>query len=183
MRLDAETRSALVAHARAALAAAAVGEALPEAPAGLRRDDLARHGGVFVTLKRADGGLRGCIGSFGGATTLADEVARITAQSALHDPRFPAVSAGEVPVLRVSLSVLSARVRCPHPNDVEAGRHGVEIELGDRRGVFLPQVAPEQGWDRPELLRQLCLKARLPGDAWRDPQAKLWTFEATVFGE
>ncbi len=183
MTLDPDTRTELLAHARAALVAAAANAALPPSPTTLNRPDLAGHGGVFVTLKRADGGLRGCIGSFGGSGGLADEVARITAQSALKDPRFPVVSPTEVGTLRLSISALSTRRRCPDPNLVEVGRHGVEIERGDKRGVFLPQVAPEQGWDRTELLRQLCLKAELPGDAWRDPEATLWTFEATVFGE
>ncbi len=183
MNLDPETQTALLAHARHALQAAADDAAAPTTPPALDREDLASHGGVFVTLKRGGGQLRGCIGCFGGDEGLAATVARMTAQSALRDPRFPAVGPGEVGELRVSLSVLSERTPCPDPQVIEVGRHGVEIEQGRKRGVFLPQVAPEQGWDRPALLRHLCGKASLPADAWRDSDARLWTFEATVFGE
>ncbi len=182
MKLDADTRVALLDHARRALEAAGGGGPAPPTPPLLHRDDLAEHGGVFVTLKRS-GALRGCIGCFGGRVPLPEAVARMARQSAVEDPRFPAVTEAEVPGLRISLSILSTRRPCADPMDIEVGRHGVEIERGDRRGVFLPQVAPEQGWDRAALLRHLCTKAGLPTDAWRAPDALLWTFEATVFGE
>ncbi len=182
MNLDTETRRALLGHARRALVAAANGNPLPPLPDSLDRPDLEEHGGVFVTLK-ADGRLRGCIGHFGGDETLGDLVARMTRESALRDPRFPAVGPGEVGGLRLSISVLSERAPCPDPRRVEVGRHGVQIALGGRRAVFLPQVAPEQGWDRETLLGELCRKAQLPTDAWRAPEARLSVFEATVFGE
>ena len=63
------------------------------------------------------------------------------------------------------------------------GRHGMVLELGNRSAVFLPQVAPEQGWDLPATLTQLARKAGLPADAWRDPRAKFTVFEAIVFHE
>lgn len=183
MNLDTESRAALLAHARRALRAAAGDGPSPAVPTELDREDLARHGGVFVTLKTAGHELRGCIGCFGGDEGLAATVARMTRQSALRDPRFPSVRPEEVDGLRISVSVLSERTPCPDASTIEVGRHGVEIERGGKRGVFLPQVAPEQGWDRGALLRHLCGKASLPPDAWRDPDTRLWTFEATVFGE
>ena len=66
--------------------------------------------------------------------------------------------------------------------EFEVGRHGIMMESGGRRAVFLPQVATEQGWDRDELLAQLSLKAGLPADAWRH-DAELSVFAAEVFGE
>ena len=48
--------------------------------------------------------------------------------------------------------------------------------------VFLPQVAVEQGWDRNALLENLCLKAGLPQDAWKNG-AEFWTFRSIHFRE
>jgi AMMECR1 domain-containing protein len=48
--------------------------------------------------------------------------------------------------------------------------------------VFLPQVAPEQGWDVSQMLTQLSLKAGLPPDAWKEG-ASFLVFQADVFGE
>ena len=63
--------------------------------------------------------------------------------------------------------------------------HGVVVRKGQRSGLLLPQVAPEWGWDVATLLEQVCLKAGLPGDAWRagNPPASLYRFSAEVFGE
>ena len=62
------------------------------------------------------------------------------------------------------------------------GRHGVVLEKGGRRAVFLPQVAPEQGWDRDTMLDHLASKAGLARNAWRQG-ATFQVFEARVFGE
>ncbi len=169
--------SILLRAARLALEAAATG-APPPSPPGLAHP----HSGVFVTLKTRAGRLRGCIGRFTEASDLSALVIEMTRQSALHDPRFVAVGVGELDELRVSLSILGPREACGAA-ELEIGRHGVELALEGHRAVFLPQVAPEQGWDRPTLLQQLCLKAGLSAEAWRRPEARLWRFEAEVFGE
>jgi AMMECR1 domain-containing protein len=54
------------------------------------------------------------------------------------------------------------------------------LEKNGRHAVFLPQVAPEQGWDLATTLAHLCRKAGLPNDAWRQG-ARLHVFEAEVF--
>ena len=93
--------------------------------------------------------------------------------------------------IRASASASSAAWRGSNPGTgasvasaaaIEVGRHGVLLEKAGRRAVFLPQVAPEQGWNRDELLAQLCAKGGLPGDCWRSG-ARLSTFEAEVFRE
>jgi uncharacterized protein (TIGR00296 family) len=66
--------------------------------------------------------------------------------------------------------------------DIIIGKHGVLIEQAGRGAVFLPQVAPEQGWDREKLLTELCRKAGLPANAWRSGEG-LSSFSAEVFGE
>ncbi len=137
--------------------------------------------GVFVTLKRK-GGLRGCIGHMAGDTPLALNVARTALDSAFRDGRFRPLGLDELKGLTVEISALTPMKRVDGPGAVVVGRDGVLIEKGGRRAVFLPQVAPEQGWTREEMLEHLCLKAGLDADAWRRG-ATFYTFRAEVFGE
>ena len=67
------------------------------------------------------------------------------------------------------------------PDSIVVGRHGLVVEQGWRRGLLLPQVAPEWGWDREQFLAHTCRKAGLPPDAWRRG-ADVYRFEADVFG-
>jgi uncharacterized protein len=139
--------------------------------------------GVFVTLKLR-GELRGCLGTLECRGSLEEEVARCAADSASRDPRFPAVREDELPDLALEISVLGPLERCDPalPGAIEVGRHGLVVELGANRGLLLPQVATDWGWTPDQFLRQTCLKARLPEDAWRHGAA-VYRFEAEVFGE
>ena len=56
------------------------------------------------------------------------------------------------------------------------------MKRGARRGLLLPQVPTEYGWDRETFLDQVCVKAGLPRDAWRTG-AELYSFTAEVFAE
>ena len=137
--------------------------------------------GVFVTLrKRADNDLRGCVGIVEPRFPLGEAVRRAAVSAAVEDPRFQPVSIGELPSLTVHVSVLAPLAPCA-PEGVDVGRHGVVIRHAARSALFLPQVATEQGWDRETLLRQLCRKAGLPPDAWRDRECKLFVFEAESY--
>jgi len=140
---------------------------------------LAEPGAAFVTLKKK-GRLRGCIG-YTEAVAPLFKVVQECAVAAAEDPRFPPVSAGELPSIDLEISVLTplAPIRA---EDVEVGRHGLMISHGGRRGLLLPQVPVELGWDRETFLDQTCVKAGLPTDAWRRG-ATLQAFTAEVFGE
>jgi len=86
--------------------------------------------------------------------------------------------------LSVEISVLQEREPIDGPRDIEIGRHGLYVEKGRRRGLLLPQVAPEWEWRQEQFLEQVCLKAGLPGDAWRGPsRAAVYRFRAEVFGD
>jgi uncharacterized protein (TIGR00296 family) len=86
-----------------------------------------------------------------------------------------------VNALRIEISVLTPIVPI-RPDDVEVGVHGLLIRKGGRRGLLLPQVAAEHGWDRQAFLSAVCEKAGLLRDAWR-ADAELYSFTAEVFGE
>jgi AmmeMemoRadiSam system protein B/AmmeMemoRadiSam system protein A len=137
--------------------------------------------GAFVTLKRA-GNLRGCIGAIYPRQPLWKAVVENAIHAAWNDRRFAHVEKAELPELSVEISVLTPPREIPSPEGFEVGRHGIICEKEGRRAVFLPQVAPEQGWDREETLNHLARKAGLAPDAWREG-ARFWVFEAQVFGE
>lgn len=145
--------------------------------------ELPQASGVFVTIKRR-GELRGCIGTLHCRAGLAQEVARTARESATQDPRFPPVSMQEVPELSLEISVLGPleQIDPGEPGAIVIGRHGLVVEQGIRRGLLLPQVATEWGWDVPQFLRQTCRKAGLPDDAWQHG-ARVFRFGADVFGE
>jgi AmmeMemoRadiSam system protein A len=122
--------------------------------------------GAFVTITR-EGQLRGCIGYVEPVKPLAEAVASCAASAATADPRFPPVTPEDLPHLRIEISVLSPLIPIDDPQGVQVGRHGLFISHRGRHGLLLPQVATEFAWDRETFLRQACVKAGLPGDAWQ----------------
>ena len=140
-------------------------------------------GGCFVTLtKTADKSLRGCIGTFDFERQLYQNVADMAISAATRDPRFPPIISSELSELHLEISVLSP----PQPNSsdaIEIGQHGIIIEAGLNKGVLLPQVASEYGWNTLEFLENTCRKAGLKPNAWQSPDTKLYTFSAQIFGE
>jgi len=138
--------------------------------------------GVFVTLKK-HGNLRGCIGRMIPDRPLAILVGMMAIQAAFEDPRFRPVTLEEVPKIEIEISVLTPMKQVSGPGEIEVGRDGVLLQKGRASAVFLPQVAPEQGWGRDEMLCNLCQKAGLQENAWQEEGACFSTFQAEVFGE
>ncbi len=136
--------------------------------------------GVFVTLHDASGDLRGCIGNILPVATLAEGLWGRAQDAALNDPRFDPVTPAELSSLSIEISVLSRPVPVASPNDIEIGKHGILLKKRGRSAVFLPQVAPEQGWNLETTLNHLALKAGLAPSAWREG-ASFEVFEAEVF--
>jgi AmmeMemoRadiSam system protein A len=138
--------------------------------------------GAFVTIHRR-GALRGCIGNFVSDQLLADTVEEMAVAASSHDPRFPPVTPAELAELDLEISVLSPLREIEDVGEIQVGVHGIYIISPLGRGVLLPQVATEYGWDRDTFLDQTCMKAGLGPGCWRDPQTKILVFSAQVFGE
>ncbi|MGZ4813921.1 MAG: AmmeMemoRadiSam system protein A [Terriglobales bacterium] len=143
-------------------------------------EHLGEHRGAFTTLHES-GELRGCVGYVFPMYSLYRTIAETAVAAAMNDTRFLPVQREEVPRLQVEISILSP-LQPIDPDDVEVGKHGLLITYGNRRGLLLPQVPIEHKWDREMFLRQTCMKAGLPVDAW-EHGAKVEAFTAEVFGE
>lgn len=179
--LDAEARSFLLRLARNAIECA-MGKGDFTIPANVPKSALAKMG-AFITLNdKATGALRGCIGEILPMRPLVQAVAARAVDAALNDPRFMPVTAAELDSLRIEISALTPPKPVASWRDIVLGRDGMTLEKGAGFAVFLPQVAPEQGWDLPTTLSYLSQKAGLPYNAWQSG-AKFETFQAEVFHE
>jgi AmmeMemoRadiSam system protein A len=148
---------------------------LPAEPA------LREHRGAFVTLK-IDGRLRGCIGHVIGVAPLWRAVRDNAVAAAFEDPRFEPLTGDELARTQIDISALTP-LRLATADEVTVGRDGVMIERGRARGLLLPQVAVEYGWDRETFLDHTCRKAGLEAGCWRRSDALISIFSAEVFGE
>jgi AmmeMemoRadiSam system protein A len=168
--------------ARAAITSAAQGSGLDLRGWSAEHDSdrLREPAAAFVTLYHDDR-LRGCVGCLQPDKPLYLSVADAAVAAALQDPRFPPVAPEEVPSLKLEVSILSPFFPI-QPEAVEPGVHGLMVTLGFRRGLLLPKVAVETGWDRERFLQETCLKAGLPRDAWKQG-ARLEAFTAFAFAE
>ncbi len=138
--------------------------------------------GAFVTLRK-DGRLRGCIGYIEAVKPLWETIFEMAEAAAFKDYRFDPVKASEVDDLSIEISVLSPIRELEDPSKVSVGDHGLIITRGANRGLLLPQVPTEWGWEREEFLGQTCLKAGLPRDSWKMPGTRIEVFTADIFSE
>jgi AmmeMemoRadiSam system protein A len=177
--LSREARRFLLDLARATIGARLGGAPLPS----LEPDDdrLLDRRGAFVTLK-IDGRLRGCIGHVVGVVPLWLAVRDNAIAAAFEDPRFAPLEADELPLAKIEISALTP-LRRVAADEIVVGRDGILIDRGTARGLLLPQVAVEYGWDRETFLDHTCRKAGLKPGCWRDPETVISTFSAEVFGE
>lgn len=176
-----EEKQELLKFARETIRTALNGEPAPTVPDMAGK--LERQGSCFVTLHTSDGNLRGCIGNIAAYEQLGSNIRHNAINSAFHDPRFPALTAPEFDDIEVEISILTPLEPINSPDEFEIGRHGIVLQCSGRSAVFLPQVAPEQGWDRATTLNYLSMKAGLGTSAWRSADAKFQVFEAIVFSE
>jgi MEMO1 family protein len=168
------------------------------------RDKFQEFRGVFVTLflknheqasdlseshapadshKRGDDKhLRGCIGYIYPVKPLLDAVSENAVSAAVRDPRFSPLAESEWPDLEVEVSVLTQPKPIASWKEIRLGVDGIVMHKHGQQAVFLPIVATEFGWDLPETLRQLSLKANCGPNGWREG-ASFDVFQASAFNE
>ena len=142
---------------------------------------LMEQRGAFVTLK-IDGALRGCIGHVIGVAPLWEAVQENAIAAGFRDPRFEPLRREELSRVTIEISALTP-LRPASPDEIVVGRDGILIERGTSRGLLLPQVATEYGWNREQFLDHTCRKAGLEAGCWRRADTVVSIFSAEVFGE
>ena len=175
--LSVEDRQTLLRLARESILSALQQREIPLDPPSTA---LAQARGVFTSLYLG-AQLRGCVGYVRSEVSLYRAVAESARAAAFTDTRFSPLTKEEAPHICVELSVLSP-LHPIAPDEIEVGRHGLLITMKGSRGLLLPQVAVEHGWDRATFLEQTCRKAGLPINAWREGAA-IEAFTAQVFGD
>jgi uncharacterized protein len=145
--------------------------------------------GVFVTIHTfPEHDLRGCIGIPFPIMSLKEAIIE-SAQSVTRDPRFPPLKENELDSIIIEITVLTKpeRIKVKQPKEylshIEIGRDGLIVEQSFYKGLLLPQVPVEQGWDKEEFLSHTCLKAGLLPDAWADKEIKISKFSGQIFTE
>ncbi|MEE8575200.1 MAG: AmmeMemoRadiSam system protein A [Thermodesulfobacteriota bacterium] len=179
MALSDSDKEVLFSVARASIKGYLAGKKMPEISES--RAEIQKACGAFVTIHKG-GALRGCIGLFVSEKPLYKTVADMAVSAAFEDPRFPPLNAEELSEIDLEISVLTPLKKIQDASEIEVGRDGIYIIKGHSRGVLLPQVATEHGFDRETFLDQTCLKAGLAPGSWREG-AEIYTFEAEIINE
>ncbi|WP_188679311.1 AmmeMemoRadiSam system protein A [Thermogymnomonas acidicola] len=155
---------------------------VPEVPEDLI--GLDERCGAFVTIKE-NGMLRGCIGFLRSDKSIPRAVMESARLSATEDPRFPPLTAREVDNIEVEITLLGEPFELDVSDGIRGkiriGTHGLIVERGPYRGLLLPQVATEFGFDEEQFLEATCEKAGLPPGAWKKPGTRVYAFEGLVF--
>ena len=182
-KLTDEDRKQLLLLARKTMVYALQNRRVPEASdLGIAISDAMRPArAAFVTLKK-NSRLRGCIGDIFPQQPLYKSVITNAIHACVNDRRFAPVSQDELKDITIEISALTAPAPIVSPDEIRIGIDGVVLNKDGHSAVFLPQVAPEQGWDVNQMLTQLSLKARLSADGWKEG-ASFLVFQAEVFGE
>lgn len=146
--------------------------------------------GCFVTLQ-LDEKLRACRGRWNQGQEISTEplgqlLAGVARDSSLEDFRFPTICEQELDRLSLDISIMhSPQMLSEQGEDlvdaVKIGTHGLVINHPHGRGLLLPHVATEQGWDSRTFLSHLCVKAGLRRNTWLDDKhAKVMTFQTRL---
>ncbi len=180
MPLSDEDKKAILHLARSSIECAVKGEQLPSTD--LPKQHLHAPCGAFVTV-RVNGELRGCYGYVNAYYPLARTVQEVGVKSALEDPRFDPIAPDELSSMEVEVSVLEPPTKVENVEEIEVGIHGLIMETRTHRGLLLPSVPTEYGWDREQFLRHTAQKAGLPPDAWKNKNVLISKFTAEKFSE
>ena len=185
MTISSAEKKELLVLARSAIIAFLSSGADPVyAPPKNKESSLLRKAGVFVTLHKKKGGLRGCIGQMFSEQPLYKTVIEMAREAAFDDPRFTALTKEELAGIKIEISVLSPLKKIADVSGIELGKHGVLVKKGPYSGVFLPQVAGETGWTLEEFMNNLCAgKAGLPADAWKNKNLDIFVFTVELMSE
>ncbi len=180
MQLNEDDKKALLQLARTSIESALKELPIPETDT--LPQNLHTPCGAFVTV-RVNNDLRGCFGYVNAYYPLAQSVQEVAIKAATEDPRFEPVLPKELDAMKLEISVLASPVKVERVEEIEVGVHGLILESRFHRGLLLPNVPTEYGWDREEFLNHTAIKAGLAPDAWKSKNVTLFKFTAEKFSE
>ena len=138
--------------------------------------------GAFVSLHIGKN-LKGCIGYILGFQPLYKSIEDLAIAAAFNDSRFKPLSIDELDKVNIEISILSEPSEIEDISQIVVGKHGLIISSGPYRGLLLPQVAVEQGWDNEEFFYHACLKAGMNPKLVKIEDCLIQVFEAEVVSE
>ncbi len=144
-------------------------------------DEISVKYGAFVTLNK-NNQLRGCIGIMVGTKPIADTIRDMAKSAAFNDNRFMPVTKEELDNIQIEITILSP-LKSTTIDEIEVGRDGLLLEYKGFYGVLLPQVAVNHNWSKEEFLDNLCIKAGLNKNTWREKNITLYRFSGYIFSE
>ncbi len=104
-------------------------------------DEMKEKAGVFVSLHKKNGALRGCIGTFSPTTSnVAQEIINNAIESSSRDPRFAPIQEAELVDLDISVDVLSAPEAVKDKKELDAKNYGIIVKAGFKKGLLLPDL-------------------------------------------
>ncbi len=150
-------------------------------------ENLRKERGCFVTFKK-DGKLRGCIGHIFARKPLYECVIENSINAAVNDIRFNPISYEELKESSLEISVLSSLELLEYENSEEllnklkAFEHGVVLKRGNFQSTYLP-VVWKQIPDKVLFLNNLCLKAGIEKECWKDSKTEIYVYTAENFSQ
>jgi|YNPMSStandDraft_1061717.scaffolds.fasta_scaffold00023_39 AmmeMemoRadiSam system protein A len=138
--------------------------------------------GAFVTI-HINEDLRGCIGYIQGIKPFLQQIKDLAIQSAFHDPRFTPLTKEEFPLIKVEVTILSPFEKIENFYDFQLGKEGLYLKYKYYSGLFLPQVATEQGWSKEEFLKNLTYKAGLYPEILQKKETEIYKFSGYIISE
>jgi len=134
--------------------------------------EMKKQAGVFVSIHKKDGSLRGCIGTFEPQQkNVAEEIITNAVSSATRDPRFSPIMQEELDNLEYSVDILTAPEPVEDESQLDPKKYGVIVECGWRRGLLLPDL---EGVDTVQYQIDIC---RQKGGIADEEPVQLYRFE------
>jgi AmmeMemoRadiSam system protein A len=140
---------------------------------------ILRRARLFVTL-REGGKLRGCVGTPGAGSPLAEAVLRMVVSAATEDPRFAPIEPGFTGSLDIEISLLTPMKRVRSRDSYRLHEHGALLESGTARSLLLPQVSLDRSWTADQFWEALAHKAHLPDTVYDEPRTRLHLFRTQI---
>ncbi len=155
----------------------------------LKEKGLDKMYGLFVVLSHyPTNELRGYAGYSKPLGKLKEYVIDAALASAFTGSRFVPVSHKELNDLLIEVNILSDKIRMHgdwrrRQKSIDIGKDGIMVEYGMYKALLLANVAVKQGLSPAEFLEEVCIKANIPKEYWKQPKVKIYKFETQIFKE